>query len=375
MTILKKAVVYGAGNIGRGFIGQLFYESGYRTCFIEVNQQVVAEINTQGSYPVKIVANNESHEVIVGNVYAVDGRDSVKTAGEILDCEIMATAVGVNVLSKIADSLSEGLKLRYLHDKPPINIIICENLIDAGKFLKDLVMERCIGCEKYIDGNVGFIEASIGRMVPVMTDEMRGDNYLRIWSEPYSVLPVDKDAFKGEIPRIKNLYPVSPFSAYIKRKLFIHNMGHALCAYIGALRGCKYIYEAVGDPYINNIARKAMQGCARALNREYGMSLDEIYEHIDDLLERFSNVSLGDTVERVAREPERKLKPNDRLTGAALYCISQGEDPSYIVKAIAAALAYAKAQGSREEIIGKYCGITVESPLYAIILQELENLS
>jgi mannitol-1-phosphate 5-dehydrogenase len=187
---------------------------------------------------------------------------------------------------------------------------------------------------------VGLVEASIGRMVPVMTPDMQQGNILRICVEEFGELPVDKDGFKGEIPNIKNMQPASPFSYYIQRKLFIHNMGHALTAYLGQIKGYEYIWQAIGDPYIKLAVMRAMQDSARALSLEHGIGLDTILDHVDDLIYRFGNKQLGDTVNRVGNDVKRKLSPNDRLVGAANVCLTHGINPANITLGIAAAMKF-----------------------------------
>ena len=139
--------MYGAGNIGRGFIGKVFSESGYDVCFVDVYKPVVDRLNIDKQYPVKIVSNEKQEEIIVKNVRAVNGIDIDAVALEILDADIMATAVGVNVLGRIVKPICEGLKKRHEHKKNPLNVIICENLIDADKYLRGLI-EAEMG-EKY----------------------------------------------------------------------------------------------------------------------------------------------------------------------------------------------------------------------------------
>lgn len=338
---MKKAVMYGAGNIGRGFIGKIFSESGYEVCFIDIDEKIIEQLNTDNQYPVNIAANDYNKEVIVKNVRAVNGMDTKAAAEVIAQADIMATAVGVNVLPYIINNICEGIKLREAAGKPSLNIIICENLIGADKYLEKLIVDAID--EKYIPyikENLGLVIASVGRMVPVMTQEMKGSNNLRIVVEPYEKLPVDKNSIIGEIPKLNKLVPFSPFDYYIKRKLFIHNMAHALCAYLGYHKGYKYIYECVNDRGIKDIARSAMLDVAKALNAQYGESMSELEDHVDDLLERFGNVALCDTVNRVGKDPIRKLKAGDRLVGAAIYCSDANMSAQGLVKGIAAGLMF-----------------------------------
>ncbi len=364
--------MYGAGNIGRGFIGKAFYESGYDVCFIDVADDVVNKLNRDGCYPVKIISNEAEKIETVNNVYAVNGRDVDCAAEEIAAADVMATAVGVGALLHIIPVLCAGLKKRFDEGGGPLNIIICENLIDADKYMRALI-EKEMGAQykNVLDQNLGLVSASVGRMVPVMTQEMKEGNILMVWVEPYDELPVDKAAFVGEIPGIKNLVPYTPFGYYIKKKLFVHNMGHAICAYLGWLKGYRFIYQCVADDDIRRVANAAMLETTSALHKEYGIPKRELHDHIEDLLSRFSNQALGDTVERVAKDPLRKLGSNDRLVGAALYCVSMGTEPRHIIGGIAAALRYdnpgdaAAAQMQRlinEKGIGEFlkthCGVS-----------------
>lgn len=378
---MKKFIMYGAGNIGRGFIGQLFSESGYQVGFIDVNPELIDKLNRDREYPVEIVGD-ESQEIIVKNVYGIDGNDLEKVAEEIATCDIMATAVGVNALKHIARPIALGIERRFNLGRGPLDIIICENLIGADKYLKELIMQHIPHLKEKVEGNVGFVEASIGRMVPIMTEEKRRGNPLRVCVEPYCILPVDKIAFKGKIPEVKNLYPFAPFNLFIQRKLFIHNMSHALCAYLGYLKGYIYIYEAAGDTEIRLVAYKALYEMAAVLSSENGADIFPLMRHADNLLFRFENKALGDTIERVGRDTVRKLGPNDRLIGALKLCEKHGFSSNSLCIGIAAAMLFDADEASRalcsfvrengvKQALSKYCGYSGQS---AGLIERLYNM-
>jgi len=337
---MKTAVMYGAGNVGRGFIGQLLYNSGYHTIFIDVNKAIIDEINKCKEYPLKIVSNDLVQETIITNVSGVLDTDSNAVADAIVRCNILFTAVGVNVLPYIVPNLSKGIQKRSATGQE-LNIVICENKIDADRYLKNMINERLNAeYQSYLEEKVGFVEASVGRMVPVMTDEMREGNILKVWAEPFCTLPVSKDAFKGKIPEIEGMKAELNFEYYIQSKLFLHNMGHSLTAYFGRLNGCTYIYEAIENENIRQIVSSAMDSAAHALSREHGKPLDEVRDYAGDLLKRFGNRYLRDTVERVGRDVKRKLGENDRLVGAARLCRKHGIDNTYMKIGIASALLF-----------------------------------
>jgi mannitol-1-phosphate 5-dehydrogenase len=334
-----KAVMYGAGNIGRGFIGQIFFQSGYDLTFIDTAESVVDELNSKGRYPVRILAGGALNDIWIEGVRAINGKNIEDAAEAVAGADILATAVGVRALPFIAPAIAAGLKLRFARDRRPLNIIICENLLDANTILAGLIKEHLSGEEQRIfDESVGLVEASIGRMVPLQTVEMQDGNPLRVCVEAYAFLPVDKDAFKGDIPNLAGMIPFDNFDCYIKRKLFIHNLGHGICASLGMIRGNNFIYEAVNHGGILFIAQNAMLESALALSAKYQAPLADLCLHIRDLLLRFSNKALGDTCARVGADMARKLGNKDRFIGALRCCAEEGVQPAFISAGTAAAL-------------------------------------
>lgn len=340
---MKNAVMYGAGNIGRGFIGQLFSLSGYEVTFIDINEAVIEKLQNDRSYPLYITRGEEYEKTEVKNVTGLLGKDPEVVGDMIAKADVMATAVGVNVLPYIAKPIACGVKRRFAEgNKTPLNIIICENKLGADSYLRELISENLNDEEKaYFNEYFGLVEASIGRMVPATPDEIRQENMLSVCVEEFCSLPVDKAAFKGEIPYIVNLMPFAPFEFFIERKLFMHNMSHALTAYLGALCGYEYIYQSALNPSIKLLSLQALIESSQALSKEHGVDISELIDHSEDLLYRFENKLLGDPTSRVGRDTIRKLSKHDRLIGAHNLCKKHGINPVYICLGIAAALLFA----------------------------------
>jgi len=335
---MKQAVMYGGGNIGRGFVGALLSQSGYMVTFIDVADPVVKHLQEHKKYPIRIVSTGGYEDAWVENVTAVNG-NLPEAVEAIAQCDIMATAVGARILKFIVPNIVAGLRKRWEMGKGPLNIIICENLNDANKVLEGLLKAELTKEEQIkFDETVGLVEASIGRMVPVQTEEMKAGEPMRVCVERYGFLPVDKEAFKGEVPEIKNMVPYAPFDFYIKRKLYVHNMGHATCAYLGNLMGLDYIYESIAIPEVRIFVQNAMLESEMALSKRYGAPMMDLQEHITDLLYRFTNAALKDTCQRVGGDPARKLSLEDRLIGSSLLAIEEGITPAYIAVGAAAGL-------------------------------------
>lgn len=338
---MKKAVQFGAGNIGRGFLGQLFYESGYETTFIDVIEPLVNGLNERHGYPLRIL-DDVSYTMSIENVRAIHASETERVADALAGADIAATAVGVPVLPKIAHLIAAGIARRFAApNAAPLNIILCENLLEAGPYLREQVRGHLSPAfHAALDERVGFVEASIGRMVPVMTEVQREEDPLLVCVEEYCHLPVDQDGFKGQIPEIKNLQPRGNFAGYVERKLFVHNAGHAVTAYLGYLRGHEFIWQAIGDSTVRAQVGAALSETCEGLVRKHGLDAQALLNHRDDLLRRFGNRLLGDQVERVARDPVRKLGPRDRLIGAASMCLEQSVPPVNLAFAAAAAIRY-----------------------------------
>lgn len=335
-----KAVMYGAGNIGRGFIAQRFYLSGYHTTFIDVNADVVNEINKEKKYPIYVTRGTEYVPEWVENVDAVNGRDEQAVIDTIADTDILATALGVNILPFVAPLIAKAILARKAKSGRGLNILICENMIGSNEYLHGLVEPHIPEEEKaFFEENVGFVCVSVGRTVPPTPEEFKAQYPLAVCAEPYSELPVDAAGFRPigcEMPPIKELVPFSPFAFFIERKLLIHNMGHALMAYMAYQKGYGYIFEAATDGEIKYILTRALLESARALAKRHGAPLDDTMQFVEDLMVRFENKLLVDSLDRVGRDPKRKLSPSDRLVGAFNMVREEGGIPAHIAVGIAA---------------------------------------
>ena len=373
-SFAKTAVMIGAGNIGRGFVGAAFATSGYETVFIDIDEALVSEINARGEYPVRVLLPDGGYkDTIAQGVRAVHSKNTGAAAEEIARADICATAVGVRAMPQLAPLLAMGLAMRSRAGQGPLNIIVCENMIAAGAQLRQHVMDVLpAGLGPVIDGMTGYPEAVIGRMTPIQTDEMKDGDPLRVCVEKYAFLPVDKEAFRGEIPHIDGMLPLDRFEYYVKRKLYIHNLGHAAVAYLGMLKGYTYIADAAEDAEILYIAQSAMRESAAALSCENGGDAANLDRSINSLLYRFTNHALGDTCARVGADPVRKLGKTDRLIGALENCEVYGL-PSIYIAAVAAAAALVLEKtwdsASPPQPLSEITGLSIECEAYRLIMK------
>jgi mannitol-1-phosphate 5-dehydrogenase len=339
----KQAVIFGAGNIGRGFIGQLFSESGYKLVFIDVDAELIAALNDKGRYQLQIVNNDDCENLYIAPVSAIHASDTAAVAEALAQAHIAATAVGAQALSYVAPNLCAGLALRWAANAAPLNIVVCENLHGAAAHLRELTKAAAKDpslCD-YVVEQVGFVDTVIGRMVPAPTAAMRAADPALIRVEPYKELPVDRSGFIGAIPEISAMHAEDSFPVYTARKLYVHNCGHALLAYTGYLRGYTYAYEALADQEIRTFLLAGLRESVTGICAEFTADPAWLQNHVDELLLRFANRQLGDTLYRLGRDPLRKLAAKDRLSGAANLACAAGIAPRHLAWGIAAALFFA----------------------------------
>ncbi|GLB59172.1 mannitol-1-phosphate 5-dehydrogenase [Cytobacillus sp. NCCP-133] len=341
------AVHFGAGNIGRGFIGSLLNKSGYKVCFVDVNKEVVDLLNERKKYRV-VLADENSEEMEVDQVFAINSMTHKEDViDHIAKADLVTTAVGPTILPLIAEVIASGLMKRIQGLKQPLNIIACENMIGASSFLKEQVYQKIDASDvELFDEYFGFPDAAVDRIVPNQTNEDK----LKVAVEPFYEWVVDQTKTVGGNPAVEGIHYVDNLSAYIERKLFTVNTGHAVAAYLGYKHGLNTIMEAMENNEIYTNVENALKESGAVLVEKYGFDENEHSAYIAQILSRFQNIHISDEITRVARGPLRKLGPNDRLISPARqYVELLGGQPIHLAKAIAAALQY-DYQGDEEAV-------------------------
>ncbi|WP_058910564.1 mannitol-1-phosphate 5-dehydrogenase [Entomohabitans teleogrylli] len=333
-----KALHFGAGNIGRGFIGKLLADAGVTLTFADVNQVVLDALNARHSYQVHVVGEQEQ-------VDTVSGVDAVSSVGEevvelIAGVDMITTAVGPVVLERIAPTIVKGLALRRARgNEQPLNIIACENMVRGTTQLKGHVFNALAAEDKaWVEGHVGFVDSAVDRIVPPSASAS-GDP-LEVTVETFSEWIVDKTQFNGAPPAIPGMELTDNLMAFVERKLFTLNTGHAITAYLGKQVGHRTIRDTIIDGSIRAVVQGAMEESGAVLIKRYGFDPEKHAAYIRKILGRFENPYLEDDVERVGRQPLRKLSAGDRLIKPLLGTLEYGLPHHNLVLGIAAAMHY-----------------------------------
>ncbi|RPD62752.1 mannitol-1-phosphate 5-dehydrogenase [Lentinus tigrinus ALCF2SS1-7] len=340
----QKAIHFGAGNIGRGFIGPLLVESGYHVIFADVNEEVIRQLNKQVSYDVLILDEDDEYRNSISDVSGV-----VSTSDDIIksfadpELDIITTAVGPAILEKIAVTIAKGLHARREAKQGSLNIIACENMINQTTALRKHVFDHLSDDDKaWVEENVGFANCSVDRIVPPC-DPKDSDRPLDVGVEGFYEWVVDQGALQRTPPRVhlKGVKLTTDLDAYIERKLFTLNCGHAISAYLGFLKGHTTTDQAVRDPEVRAVVYGALwEEAGAALIFKHKFDEGEYRQYVEKIMERFGNPRMKDEVTRVGRDPLRKLAKGDRLLGPTEMALVYGLPTDNLSKGIAAAFLF-----------------------------------
>ncbi|GAA0958858.1 mannitol-1-phosphate 5-dehydrogenase [Frigoribacterium faeni] len=326
MAQSKKAVHFGAGNIGRGFVAQFLHASGYEVVFADVNDDLIGSLQAQSSFEVHEVGE-DSRTTVVDGYRAINSRsDEEALVAEIATADIVTTAVGARILPFVAPVIAKGLAQRSA-DRAPLAVIACENAINATDSLAAAVREHVPAADAV------FANCAIDRIVP----EQAGGT-LDVTIESFFEWVVESTPFGDARPDIQGVTWVADLEPFIERKLFTVNTAHAAAAYHGFRKGLASIREALDDAEVMTEVRGVLAETKSLLVAKHGLDADEQQAYIEKNLVRIANPHLPDTTERVGRNPLRKLSRHERFVGPASQLAERGMTSDALVRAVRAAL-------------------------------------
>ena len=311
--------------------------------FIDISKLIVNALNHQRKYPV-IIKDVKEDIIRVKNVRGVLATDTEKIMTEISDTDLLAVCVGREGLLKIVPSIAKGIIHKHIHlPKRKTDIILAENLRNAGTFFSN-ELKKLLPEDFPLKEKVGMVETSIGKMVPIMPIGTSVKDPLLVYAEAYNTLILDRKGFLNHVPEVTGLAPKENIKAWVDRKLFIHNLGHATAAYVGNfLHPDKiYIYEVLKDTKVEKETREVMLEAGNVLRAVHPgeFTRDQIQDHINNLISRFKNEALGDTVFRVGCDLNRKLSYSDRLVVPMTEAYKRKLPYKQILKAYICALSF-----------------------------------
>ncbi|WP_460774767.1 mannitol-1-phosphate 5-dehydrogenase [Microbacterium sp. GXF7504] len=330
-----KAVHFGAGNIGRGFVGLLLHEGGYEVVFSDVASDLVAALEAADRYTVHEVGDGGADVEVTGFRAVDSGAEPERVVAEIATADVVTTAVGPNVLRFVAPTLVEGLRARDA-SLPPLQVMACENAIGATDTLRGLAASAAGDDWPALEGRAVFANTAVDRIVPGQPEGIGID----VVVEPYFEWAIESAPFGDRRPTIPGAHFVADLGPYIERKLYTVNTGHAATAYYGARAGVERISDALADPAIAHAVSATLAETSATLIAKHEFAPDELARYRETIIGRFRNPELPDTVWRVGRQPLRKLSRRERFVGPAAEAAERGLPVDALVATIAAALEF-----------------------------------
>jgi mannitol-1-phosphate 5-dehydrogenase len=376
-----RAIVFGAGKMACGLLGQLLAQSGYTTLFVARRPEVIDAINRHQGYALKIVGD-KLERLTIRHCRAISVREMRAVAEAVAGADIVCTAVGIDNLEAATPAIAEGLWRRsQARCGPSLNVVACENLPGAGAYLRHQVvsaapLENAITVE-----DVGGFSTALTRRI--MTGGAVEHGELTFTVNADCGLVIDHHGLKEPFPDVHGATWTAEFPALVMRKLFTLNCAHAVAAYLGYREGCHYIHEAVVHPRVAPVLQGAVTEAAAALKAEFPHQAEAIEREAAEALTHIANPLLADTVSRVARGPRRKLSPRERLVGPTRLASQHHLPCEHLCQAIAAALAYddpedpqavamqrAIAGEGVDKVLTEDCGLLPHEPLALAVKEQ-----
>ncbi len=365
-------VIFGAGNIGRGFLAPLFKNASIT--FIDINKNLIDVINKQREYPIFVVSETGKDVAMVKNVSALHVGDIAHIAQRVLAADFILTAVSGQFLPSVAKVLTEVfLRINKKRFKWKLNVVViaCENLKDNTECLKQSLMNELNDrVPRNFFSDFSFPNCVVDRIVP-NSAEFHLDDPLAVVVESYFQFVVDQNALQNPI-LIDGIQSTDNIPAVLEQKLFTLNATHAVVSYLGKIAGFEFIHEAIADHHIFELARGVQREMSELLLVDYPtLKAGTQFSFASCILERFRNPHLKDRLERVGRDPVRKLGASERLINPAQRLLNIGQIPTYISSGIVSALFY----NVGADVQSQQLQIELKNRPVEVVLSEISSLN
>lgn len=383
-----KAIILGAGRIGRGFVTQLLTLNNVDITYFDASDAMVEQMNQVGHYTIHVLGHPDL-DLEVEHVKAYPTSNIDQLAACWKESDFIFTACGGKNMPSVGKTIGQAFKkLVMIEGVHPSNVITCENWIDPAKDLKEAIVSCLDENEtKLFKENVGVGESVILCTGTGAPDPSKITNPVDTWVQNFKYLPIDKEALKTDAPKWDYIEFVDNFGHLLTQKLYTNNTSCGSVAYLGHLKGLTYMAEAANDPEIEPIMDEIYNEINQALIQGMGIDPESQYAFSKRAKAKYTDRDIVDKLTRIARDPLRKLRPEDRLIGPSKIALSIGVKPTAIALATAAALFYdehddesaMKLQEMRKEhgveyILQNVCQLKPEEELYQMILSSIDEL-
>jgi mannitol-1-phosphate 5-dehydrogenase len=347
---LTRVIVIGPGRVGCGYLTPLFQSAGWEVVLVARDQSATEQIRCCHRFGVQITpppgvkgaisrnapSGEQAPERILVKTPAVVALDSPEFVEAVVGADLVCTSVGVENVRSLARPLARACARRP-HDRP-LDVWVVENGDCAGKLEQEV--RRAAAEARLTLPALGF-GGAIANVAVAHGSWKTARGSPEFVGDSFRSLLVDERRFVSGVPLLPGVQTTRSFPEHLHEKLYVFSTGHAICAYLGSLRGHATIADAAADPLLRPLIAGAMLEARKALLVKYPSLGFDLYGPVAEALARFRDRALADPIVRVARDPMRKLAPGERLLGPAqLIERSTGLIPKYLALAAAGALLY-----------------------------------
>ena len=384
-----KAVIIGAGRIGRGFVTSLLKRNSVDITFFDVSIDVVNQLNEFEKYKIHVLGNAEK-DIKIDNYKAFLLSNQNELIKALEESSFVFTSVGGKNLKNVGICIAEAYHELYEVGKNPQNIFVtCENWLTPADDLKDAIVSTLTESEKKIfNSNNDVSQAVIRASGTAAPKDYDLKNPMDTWVQDYWIIPVDSDKIKVNNIPVWEFFDFTPsFGNMLYQKIYTNNTSVALIAYLGSLKGYTVLSDAANDDDIVKLLDQGYDEINKALISELNVSEESQKEFSRVAKEKYQDRTIIDDVRRIARDPIRKLSSTDRLIGPSKMALNAGFEPEALSKAIAAALYYSnnedeislKLQKMREKLgdmatLSKVSGLALDDPLMVLVKEAINEL-
>ena len=381
-------VIFGAGKISRGFLAHLLYLGGEDFVFIEKDRRLVELINERKQYGLYVFGQPEKNITIEG-ARAISCDDTESATEVIAGADLVLISIGGKNLRQITPLLAAGVQRRLERNSSgQMNIITCENWRGPADIVKQEISNAIDS--RYIDAFnevVSISQAVVLRTAIEADEDILAGDPLALNVSNHWILPLDGSRIKGTLPKIEGINPIEPFNNLLDRKLFTYNAASATVSYLGYLKGHEILSEAIRDEYIEKKLMGVYDETGQALCKKYDLPVELQDELKTGSFEKYRDRRIVDMLERNARDPIRKLGPEDRMVGPAKLAMEYGIEPVNLATVIAAAIFYdhpadpiaqqlkdMRVTQGVDTVLSQVCGLEPTGQLGRLVKTKIEEL-
>ncbi len=344
--MVRKAVVIGAGQTGRGYIARFLEDKKYQITFIDKKKELVSLLKEDGAYCIHFYSKDRSPIYITGFQVCLPYSNEAKKS--LMESDIIITSVGEQNLKDVAQQLKDAIDT----SKKEYTLLTAENGTNPGKVLRNHLTNLSFQAKYKISMTAVF--CSTVQLASTRLDILS----MNEWYFPYDCDEITTFDFRGAVP-------IHNFEKFLERKIFTYNCLAGLISYCGYVKGYEIFGDAANDLEISDIMDRLLIDLNTVLQDYFHITKEDQESFAQRALDKMKNKDILDFTVKNGRAVRRKLGKNERIMAPLRILKGHHKDYRIMEFVAAASLVYwMELQGKHgEEIlqmppIETFCSIT-----------------